>query len=100
MRFFSNNILNSGVRRRYTLYGGISMYIKTTANIDVSTYRTIKSTAKALGVSSRKLVNLLLKIVVREMPFDYRIYRTVEYQADRPVEDWICFHLRSEPQNK
>jgi E3 ubiquitin-protein ligase DOA10 len=70
------------------------MYIETTANIDAGTYQLIKSTAKDLGVSGRKLVSLLLKIVVREMPFDYRIYRTVEYQADRPKEDWVCFHLR------
>jgi hypothetical protein len=70
------------------------MYIETTANIDLGTYRTIKAAAKELGVSARKLVNLLLKIVVREMPFDYRIYQTVEYQGDRPKEDWVCFHLR------
>jgi E3 ubiquitin-protein ligase DOA10 len=70
------------------------MYIETTANIDVVTYRTIKTTAKMLGVSARRLVHVLLKIVVREMPFDYRLYRTVEYQADRPVVDWKCFHLR------
>jgi hypothetical protein len=54
----------------------------------------IKVTAKELKVSARKLVNLLLKIVVKEMPFDYRLYRTVEYQADRPEGDWKCFHLR------
>jgi hypothetical protein len=70
------------------------MDIETTANIDTGTYRTIKDTAKMLGVSGRKLVSVLLKIVVREMPFDYRIYRTVEYQADRPVGEWKCFHLR------
>jgi hypothetical protein len=70
------------------------MDIDTTANIDNGTYRIIKDTAKELKVSARKLVNLLLKIVVKEMPFDYRIYRTVEYQADRPEEDWKCFHLR------
>jgi hypothetical protein len=70
------------------------MYIETTANIDVGTYRRIKDTAKALRIPARSLVNLLLKIVVKEMPFDYRIYRTVEYQQDRPVGDWKCFHLR------
>jgi E3 ubiquitin-protein ligase DOA10 len=70
------------------------MLIETTANIDKGTYETIKSTAKVLRVSVRRLVSVLLKIVVREMPFDYRIYRTVEYQADRPKEDWVCFHLR------
>jgi E3 ubiquitin-protein ligase DOA10 len=70
------------------------MYIETTANIDVNTYRTIKDTSKKLRVSARRLVHVLLKIVVREMPFDYRLYRTVEYQADRPKENWKCFHLR------
>jgi E3 ubiquitin-protein ligase DOA10 len=70
------------------------MIIETTANIDVSTYRIIKDTAKSLKVSVRQLVNLLLKIVVKEMPFDYRLYRTVEYQADRPEVEWKCFHLR------
>jgi hypothetical protein len=70
------------------------MYIETTANIDEGTYRTIKDTAKMLKVSARRLVHVLLKIVVREMPFDYRIYRTVEYQPDRPKGDWKCFHLR------
>jgi E3 ubiquitin-protein ligase DOA10 len=70
------------------------MIIETTANIDFGTYQLIKSTAKLLGVSGRRLVHVLLKIVVREMPFDYRIYRTVEYQPDRPKEDWVCYHLR------
>jgi hypothetical protein len=70
------------------------MYIETTANIDEATYRAIKGTAKMMRVSGRKLVNLLIKIVVKEMPFDYRLYRTVEYQADRVEGDWKCFHLR------
>jgi len=70
------------------------MYIETTANIDEGTYRTIKDTAKMLKVPVRRLVHVLLKIVVREKPFDYRLYRTVEYQADRVEKDWVCFHLR------
>jgi hypothetical protein len=70
------------------------MYIETTANIDQGTYRIIKSTAKALGIPGRRLVHVLLKLVVKEMPFDYRIYRTVEYQADRAEGEWKCFHLR------
>jgi hypothetical protein len=100
IKIFSKIFLKKRDLATLYLYGGIIMFIETTANIDADAYRTIKATSKMLGVSARKLVNLLLKIVVKEMPFDYRIYRTVEYQADRPVEDWICFHLRSEPQNK
>jgi len=91
--FFQKNFKFGDLVTLY-LYGGITMVIETTANIDLGTYRKIKATAKGVKVPACRLVNLLLKIVVKEMPFDCRLYRTVEYQADRPVDDWVCFHLR------
>jgi hypothetical protein len=69
------------------------MIIHTTANIDISIKEKIVYASEICGVSKRKIVHYLFKILIKDKPLIFSFFNTVKYQIKKENTDWNCFHL-------
>jgi hypothetical protein len=69
------------------------MIIRTTANIDKSIDERICEAAKFCGIKPQQIVNILMMIMIKEKPLEFRSFCAVEYQERRDEDRWKCFHL-------
>ncbi|MCP4133672.1 MAG: hypothetical protein GY754_22075 [bacterium] len=67
--------------------------IYTTFNTSMENFEKLQSSAKTMKISRSRLVELLVRRVMEEEPFELALFSTVKYQVSSGDDDWYHCHV-------
>ncbi|MCP4135635.1 MAG: hypothetical protein GY754_32000 [bacterium] len=67
--------------------------VYTTFNISMTNFEILQSSAKKMKIARSRLVELLVRRVMEEKPFELTMFSTVKYQVREEDESWYCCHV-------
>ncbi|MCP4138657.1 MAG: hypothetical protein GY754_47310 [bacterium] len=67
--------------------------VYTTFNTSMKNFEKLQSSAKTMKIARSRLVELLVRRVIEEEPFELALFSTVKYQLSSGEDEWYHCHV-------